>query len=162
MAQIDLRRATVTIRDGGSNFIQITLGEGNLNYSERRNIDVVKSRGELDTIREGDEEPIDVNFQFVWEFITGSSADTVPTLEDVLKRIGDASAWASTAPDTNAPYAVNIEIEYTPVCHAVDEEIILLRWFNFTELAHSIKDGTVDCKGTCNITKAEITRQAQS
>ena len=120
----------------------------------------MKSRGILDTVREGDEEPIDVNFQFVWEFITADSGDP-PSIEDALKRIGQAAAWVSSNADSLAPYSVDIEIVYIPVCHSVKEEIIILEWFNYTELAHSLKDATIDCKGTCNKTQALVTRAAQ-
>lgn len=157
MKPIDLRDTTITIRDGGSNFIEIEIGEGNLNWSNRRNIDVVKSRGLLDTIREGDEEPVDVNFQFLWISITGSSGDP-PSIEDALYRIGEAAAWVSTNADSHAPYSVNIVIENIPPCEGVEKETIILEWFNHADLSHSLKDGTIDCKGICNITKPIVTR----
>ena len=35
MAQIDIRNATIRIADGGSNYIDIKVGEGDLHYIEK-------------------------------------------------------------------------------------------------------------------------------
>lgn len=159
MAQIDLRNATILIQDGGSNSIEIKVGEGSLEYVEKREIDFVKSRGTLDTVRENEEQPIEVSTSFIWEFIFGAGGEI--TIEDALKRRGNASGWASASSDTLAPYCVNIFITYTPVCHAIDLEILALTQFHYIELAHSLKDGTVALKGNCNIKSAGSTRTPQ-
>lgn len=157
MAAIDLKHADIILKDKNGIYITVVVGQGTFTYSERRNIEVVKSRGELDTIREGDEEPADVSFEFRWNFIMADSGDP-PTVEDVLKQQGNAAGWVSTANDTDAPYCIDIEVQYNPPCPGVKKEVILLSQFNYTQLAHDIKQATVAVSGTCNITKAEITR----
>ena len=158
MAQIDLRNATLFIVSG-SNFIEVKIGDGNLTYAETRDIKFVKSRGNLDTVREGEQMPMDVSFTFVWEFITGDG-DT--TIEDALKREGGAVGWLSTNQDPDAPYCVDLQILYTPPCTSAKREAITFSQFNYEKLSHSLKDGTVDCSGKCNAVKAIVTRSPQS
>lgn len=158
MAQIDLRNATIRISDGGVNYINIKIGEGNLEYTEKRQIEFVDSRGVLDLVRENKEEPVDVSFSFIWDYISGYSTNP-PTIEDALKKRGQASSWASASADVNAPYAVNLTIIYVPPCSATGvNETIGLPFFNYTQLAHNLKDGTVACTGQCNIKQATAVR----
>lgn len=142
MALIDLKLCTIKLKDGGSNYIEIGVDAGSLEYVEKRNVEFVKRRGLLDTVREGDEEPIDVSFQFAWSDLTAHGGDP-PTIEDVLK---NKEGWASTSPDPNAPYCIDIEI--TKNCGS--QEVILLEEFHYAELSHSTADATVDCRGQCN------------
>lgn len=157
MRPIDLRDAVITIRDGGSNYVTLVLGEGNLNYSVRRNVEAVDSRGLLDTVREGKQEVVDLNFQFVWTELTASTDDP-PTLEDVFYHIGEAADWVSTATDANAPFAVDIRIVLTYPCEDVEDQTIDFTWFSYQELSHSLKDATIDCKGFANMTRPTVTR----
>lgn len=159
MAQIDLRNAELSIWDSGTNYIIVKIGEGNLTYDERRNMEPVKRRGKLATFREGDEENMEVNFSFVWEYITSGSSSDPPTVEDALTNGGTASSWSSTATDSQAPYCVNLQIDYQPPCAGnYAWETIVFPEFNYQELHHSLKDGTVDCRGLCNRTRATATR----
>jgi len=50
-AQIDLKNATLKIKDGGTNEMEVTLGEGNLVYTERQNVEYTLDRGTLDEVR---------------------------------------------------------------------------------------------------------------
>ena len=136
--------------------LTIDVGDGNLEYTEKRAIEIVKRRGILETAREGDEQEMDVNFQFVWELLTAADNADPPTIEDVLKHRGQAAGWQSTNPDPDAPFCVDLRITYTPPCPAAAEqaETITLQRFHYEELAHSLKDGTVDCKGKCLATQA--------
>lgn len=165
MAQLDLANATMYIRDRTSNSMEIKIGEGNLQYTEKRNIEMVLSRGELDTAREADEVPLEANFDFIWEYI---SSDVDGTIEDALKRTGACSAWVSASTDPNAPYCVNIEIVHAPggaesACGGDGDaaggvEHVFLTRFYFENLGHSVKDGTIDCSGKCNATRATTSR----
>lgn len=157
MAQIDLRNATVRIADGGSNYIDVKIGEGDLSYSEKRQVDFVKSRGGLDTARENEEVPMEVSLVAVWEHITAAAGEPI-TIEDALKRRNGASAWASASPDPLAPYCVNIILIDTPACVSASKETLVFPQFHRIELAHSLKDGTIAIKGTCNATEPQVTR----
>ena len=159
MAAIDLKNATIKIKDGASHELEVTIGEGNISYTEKRNIVYTKDRGALDEVREGDEEPVEVSMDFVWEFLKANTGDD-PTIEDALKQRGEASGWTSTDSDACRPYAVDIEILYTPPCGGIYKEKIVLNDFRYEQLQHDIKNAQVSCSGKCNITEATVTREA--
>lgn len=165
-AQIDLKDATVTIKDGGGNSLAIRIGEGNLTYNETRNMEYNLDRGTLDEVREGDQVPMAVSFDFVWEYLQGpSSASTAsggtPTIEDALKNTGAAANWTSSDADACRPYAVDIEVLYVPNCATGDKETITLPDFRWESLNHDLRAGTVAVSGNCNVTSATVVRAAQ-
>ena len=164
-AQIDMKNATITIKDGGSNEITLKIGEGNLTYTERKTIEYTLDRGVLDEVREGDEVPVEVRMDVVWEYLTGPSVSStvasggLPTPEDVLKFRGGASAWASTDSDACRPKSVDIEIVYDPDCVG-DKETITLADFRYEQIDHDARAGTLSCTGRCNIKDATVVRAA--
>jgi len=166
-AQIDLKHATITLKDGGAGSaqqsIEVTIGEGNLTYTERKNIDYTLDRGNLDEVREGDQVPVDLSLDAVWEYIKGTvGTGGTPSIEDVLKRINAASAWVSTDADACRPFAVDVEIEYLPVPSTCgDKEVITFSDFRYEELAHDLRAGTIAVSGRCNVTQASVARTAQ-
>ena len=162
--QIDLKDATVKIKDGSSNEITVKIREGNLTYNKLRNMEYHKDRGVLDDVREGDEEPMDVAFDFVWEYIKGAAGtEGTPSVEDALKKINQASGWTSSDSDACRPYSVDLDIYYKPGdCTTADTENILLPDFRYEELNHDLRAGTVSCSGKCNAKQATITRRNQS
>lgn len=165
MAQIDLKNATVIIRDGTTptpNEIEVKLGEGNLTYSEKRNMQYMLNRGLLDEVREGDQVPMDVSFDAVWEYIKGTTGTGgVPSMEDALKKINAASGWVSTDSDACRPYAVDIVILHDPPCTGDLEEIVLSD-FRYEDLSQDLRAGTIACSGKCNVTQASVTRASQT
>lgn len=152
---------TATTAGGSVTFLglklAIVVGEGNLEYTEKKNRIFRKNRGSLNTVKNDDDEPMDVNFAFEWEYIKAYSGATVPTIEDVLKRTGPAAAWTTTASDSCSPYCVNIEIHDVPTCTGSDtytNEIIYLTEFYYEELSHSVDDSQINCTGRCNSVEA--------
>ena len=158
MAQIDIKNCTIKFKDGGSEELTIKVGEGNLTWSEKRNIEFVKDRGELDLVREGDKVPLDVSLNLVWEFLSTMSSDTIPTPEEVLKQTGEASAWVTTDSDTCRPYAIDIEIEHDAPCAGTDDERITLSDFRWESVDHDLKAGTLSVTGKCNVSVATVVR----
>ena len=75
-----------------------------------------------------------------------------------MKQRNGESGWVSASSDTLAPYCVDIVIIYDPPCPGVADETIVLSQFHRVELDHSLRDGTVALKGSCNITEATATR----
>jgi hypothetical protein len=151
---IDLKFTTIKISDGSTNSITVQLGEGNLTYDEHQTREFVKRRGELDTVRLGDQVPLDLAFQFVWTYIHAPDVDDPPTVEDALKGLGNASGWVSASTDPLAPYCVNVTVTYTPPCGGLPAEVIVFSQFHYTDLSHSLADATIDVKGQCNIIEA--------
>jgi len=167
--QIDLKQVELKLQDGDSpvNEIIIKIGEGNLTYDENVTREYTLNRGLLDEVRNGDEVPMDVTFDFVWEFITGNldSAGVPPTIEDALKFKGNAAAWVSTDADACRPSALDIVLEHVPTCGAgaptQEQEIITLPDFRYETLSHDLRAGTVACSGRCNATEATVVRSLQ-
>lgn len=161
--QIDLKDTTIKIKDGGSEEIEIKIGEGNLTYTESRNMEYTLDKGILDEVREGDEVPMDISFDFVWEFITGTTGTAgVPSVEDALKNINKAAAWVSSDADACRPYAVDLELFHKPDCAGEDLEISTFPDFRYEELAHDLREGTIACSGRCNAKQASHARGAQT
>lgn len=140
--------------------LEVKIGEGNLTYDEKRTMEYTLDRGNLDTVREGDQVPMDVKMDFVWEFLSapGVDPDDTPTVEDALKHRGPASNWVSSSSDPCEPYAVDLEIEYVPPCGNVEEELIVLPDFRQESLAHDLRAATVAATGKCNATQALVSR----
>ena len=162
-AQIDLKDAVLTIQDGGAEYIEVKIGAGNLTYSEKVTREYTLDRGLLDEVRDGDEVPMDIRFDFVWEYIKDSSSGATPTVEDALKRIGAAADWVSTDADACRPYAVDLVITYTPTPSTCgDKEIITLSDFRYESLDHDLRAGTVAVTGKSNATMATVVRSAQT
>lgn len=162
MAQISLKKSLMKLKDGTSptpNSITIKFGQGNLTYSEKRTMEYLLDRGTVDEVREGDDVPVDVKFEGKWDFVTSESGDP-PTIEDCLKNVGEASDWVSSDSDACRPYALDIEVTYTPACTGVYNEVITLSDFRWENIDHDLKAGTISVSGKCNITKASSTRVA--
>lgn len=145
----------------GPNRLDVKLGEGNLTYSEKKNREYSKDRGKLDTVRDGDEEPMDIRMDFLYEFLRSTTGDELPTIQEALKKQGAASTWVSVSSDPCEPYAVDLELEYIPPCTGEDREISLFPDFRHESLDHDFKAGTVACSGKCNAIEPIITRVAQ-
>ncbi len=133
------------------------IGEGNLTYSEKRNLVYIRDRGFIDTVKLGDDQPMDVSMDFTWEFLRGTST-TPPTFEEAMKRIGQAAAWTSSSVDPCEPYCVDIYILDIPPC-GTDAEKIVLPAFRWESMDHDLKGAKIAVKGTCNVLLAEVTHQ---
>lgn len=157
MARIDLKYCTIKIKDGSTNEVTIKVGDGTLSWDERRNMEYQMDRGNLDTVREGDQVPLDLNIDLVYEYVTGTGATANPS--DALKRVNAAAAWVSSDSDTCAPYAVDVEVVYDPTCSGSNTtETLLFSDFRYESLSHDIKASTIRCSGKCNVTRVTATR----
>ena len=165
---VDIKRATITIKDGTGtpNEIAIKIGEGNLTYTENRTIEYILDRGLIDEVREGDQVPVDVSFEFNWDYITGSPASGgLPTIEDALKKVGNASTWISTDAEICAPYAVDIEVLYEPFCGVsagIENERITISDFRWESLDHDLRAATISVSGRANVTTVTAVRFPQT
>jgi hypothetical protein len=157
-SQFDLKRTTIRIKDGGSDYIDITVGEGNLTWTEKKPRQYTKDRGALDEVRDADEEPLEVKIDCTWEFIRGNAADDAPSIIDALKKKNAASAWVSSDADTCRPYAVDIEVTYDPFCATADKEVILLPDFRYEQIDFDARAGTFSISGKCNVVEPTVTR----
>jgi hypothetical protein len=166
---VDIKRTTISISDGTTptaNTLLVKVGEGNLTWTENRTIEYILDRGLIDEVREGDEVPVDVSFEFNWEYITGSPASgALPTPSDAIKGVGNASTWLSSDPDQCAPYAVDLIVLYEPNCRksaGIDNERITLSDFRWESLDQDLRASTISASGRCNIKEATAVRFPQT
>lgn len=166
MAQFDLKKALVKIYDGTPttpNNIEIKVGEGTLNFTEHRPIQYMRDRGKLSTTRDGDEEPVDVRLDAIWEYIKSGQAGTEISISDALRKKNGAAGWISAdTVDPCAPYATDIHIHYNPQCTGIQGEITILPEFRYEQLEYDAKAGTINVTGKCNATMATSTRTSAS
>lgn len=142
------------------NQIELVLGDGDVSYTEKFNREYKLNKGKIYTVRNGDEAPVEVSFSCYWENLKSSITDGDPiTFEEAIKQTGQASTWVtSDQDDPCAPYSVDIVIVKNQPCADKENEVTYLRKFRVEELPHSAKNGTIECKGSCNIKVAEHQR----
>lgn len=139
--------ASVTV---GPKIVSARIGEGNLTFEEKRNINYVREKKSIANgfVMTGDDEPMDVSIELVWEFLSSDLSD-IPTPNEILNHEGPAEDWLSAGADPCEPFAVNIEINYYPPCSGVRGERITLEEFRVESNAHDLKAGTLSAKGKC-------------
>ena len=166
MATIDLKKCIIKLIDGSGTpkELQLKIGDGTLSYDEKRNIIYDKDRGILDSVRSGDQEPMDVRLSIKWEWLRSLTGAAAPTPEEALKRTGVAATlgWTSSDSDTCAPYAVDIQIKFDPDCGDLGYETITLPDFRWETFSHDPKSGMLEVSGKCNAVSATVVRTAQS
>jgi len=138
--------------------IEIKVGDGNVTYTENRTYEYMLDRGDLDTVREGDQVPLDVRLECTYEHITTGTSETITPL-DALKGIGDADEWVSSSTDPCEPYAIDIEVEHDPPCGTVETEITLFPDFRADSKEANFQDATISLTGKCNVIEPVVTRE---
>lgn len=141
--------------------IDIKVGDGNITYTENKNYEYETDRGSLDTVREGDEAPLDVNVDFVYEYITTGTGEAITPM-DAIKAKGGASEWVSASSDLCEPYCIDIEVEYTPPCGGSEIEITVFPDFRPDSKEVDFGEASVSVTGRCNVIEPIVTRTAQA
>ena len=140
--------------------INIKIGDGNLTYTENDEYEYELDRGQLDSVRQGDEVPMDVNLDFVYEFVTTGTGEAITPM-DALKGRGGASEWVSSSADPCEPYAVDIEVEHVPPCGGAQLERTLFPDFRPDTKEFDLDEATVSVSGRCNAVEPAVTREDQ-
>jgi hypothetical protein len=129
--------------------LTIKIGDGDLRYTERDEFNYDLDRGELDTVRQGNDVPMEVVSNFVYEQITtGTSEDIAPM--DAIKRRGGASEWVSAAADLCEPYAVDLLVVHTPPCGTAEAEFTLFPDLRSEQREVNFKESNIQITGRCN------------
>ncbi len=153
MAIIDIKDSVIRVKDGSNPItktVDVKVGEGNLTYTETRTRDYIQDRGIIDTVRDGDEEVLQLSFDLQWIEITGSEGG-LATVEDALKKRELASAFESTDDDACNPFALDIELELDANCADKDREYITFPQFRYETVNHDLRAGTIAVAGNCNV-----------
>ena len=137
--------------------IEILVGDGNLTWSEAREFSYDLDRGNLNTVRTGDEQPMEVTLDLVYEFIRSLSAGE-PTVEEALKQKERAASWASASADACEPYAVEIVVEQVQPCNSIEPELSVFSPFRHESLDFDMDEATISMTGRCNAIEPTHTR----
>jgi hypothetical protein len=140
--------------------LEIKVGDGNLTYTENKEYTYELDRDQLDTVREGADQPVSVNVNFVYEFVKTGTSETT-TVVDALKGVGGAAAWISSDQVDNCnPYAVDLVIVNAPACsgQSVEAETTLLADLRYDSLQFDLEAAQIALTGRCNVTEATVTR----
>jgi hypothetical protein len=168
-ALIDIKKTTIQIIDGTTptpNMLTIKVGEGNFTFTENRTIEYILDRGIIDEVREGDEVPVDCSFDFNWEYLAGASGSgALPTPKEALQNTGNASTWISSDSDNCAPYAVDMQVLYEPVCGksaGIDNERITVSDFRWESLDFDLRESSISVSGRANVKVVTAVRFPQT
>jgi len=116
----NLRDGQITIKDNGANSLVLTIDQGDLSFSEKRNTIEVMDRGTLDHTRPGDDVSVELSFSIKVDRV--SDATTV-TLRDALTGTRSASSWASTS-GAHEQYTTTVEFVANDPTGGADDETI--------------------------------------
>lgn len=139
--------------------LEIKIGEGDMSWSETREMIYDLDRDRLDTVREGQDQPLEVDLNFTFEYVTTQSGKPI-TPTDALKKIGEASEWVSSSADLCEPYAVDLYVVHCIPCGTDHSQDFLLSDFRWESLDYSIQDAAIAVTGRCNVTEITTTRAA--
>jgi len=148
--------AAITIH---TDVTRVHIGEGNVTFEVKRNMEYIHDQRKVAFVRTGDDEPMDVSFDVIWEFLSSTSTDPL-TVEEAVTNKYDTGTLLTSGADPCEPFAVDLRITYTPPCSGVEREIVTLPEFRFESIPHDLKAGTFSCKGKCKSIKPIYQRSA--
>lgn len=137
--------------------ITIAIGEGDLSWTEARELIYDLDRDILDTVRLGEDQPLEVELAFTFEYVTTESGQAI-TPVDALKRIGEATEWVSSSSDLCEPYAVDIYAVHCVPCGTDEDQDFLFSDFRYESLEYSVQDASIAVSGRCNVTDVTTAR----
>lgn len=138
--------------------LSIKIGDGDLKYTENPTYQYFNDRGILDTVRLGEDTPMDVDLNFVFEHVTTGTSETIAPM-DALKQTGGASEWVSSATDKCEPYSVDLIVEQDPPCGTNQKDIFTFPDFRADKREASFKDANIAITGRCMAVEPIVTRE---
>jgi hypothetical protein len=137
--------------------LTVKIGEGDLTWTESRELIYDRDRDLLDTVRLGQEQPVSVDLNFTFEYVTTESGQNV-TPVDALNQEGVAAEWVSSSSDLCEPYAVDLYVVHDVPCGTDADQDFRFQDFRWESLDYSIQDATIAVSGQCNVSRVETTR----
>lgn len=141
--------------------LEIKIGDGNITYTEHNEYKYDLDRGDLDTVREGNQVPMDVKLEAIFEHITQGTSEPVPPM-DAFKGIGGAAEWVSASADQCEPYCIDLIVKHTPPCGTSQLETTTFPDFRSESREINYKDATISVSGKCKATEPIVTRTTAS
>jgi hypothetical protein len=139
-----------TALTSGARSLSMRIGSGSMSFTEHRSIEYVKDKGELYTTKRGDQDPVDLKFDGIIEYLSAVVASGNPTPREVLQHIGEASVWVSTGDDQCEPFSIDVEIERDDSCATEDSEFTTIEEFRWESGDFNLKDGMFSMTGKSN------------
>ena len=160
MPRFSMNNATVKFKDGTPFETEIKIAEGQLQWTESRNVEYQNSKGTLESTREGDEVPCQLSMNFIWEFLINSSGGSPVYPYEALHFIGEAASWVSsdTADPCATPPSIDVEVTFDLSCSSEDTEVYLFNFFRWETISPDGGNGQVAVAGNCKIVKPTVTR----
>lgn len=140
--------------------LEIKVGDGNITYTEHKEHEYLLDRGNLDTVREGKEVPLDVKLECVYEHITQGTSEPISPM-DALKGEGGAAEWVSASADLCEPYAIDLIVLHTPPCGTSENERTTFPDFRADTKEVDFQKATISVTGKCNVTEPTVERDVE-
>lgn len=152
--------AATAINTNPAHFVALKIGNGTVDFTQALDVQYTLDRGNLDTVKTGEDVPMEVSVDLTFEFFTGDKTDSNPSPVDALTQSGPASSWTSTDDDPLgcSPYSVDLEVEFNESCAAQLREFYVFQVFYWDDLNPTYKDGKITFKGKCNTIAPAIYR----
>lgn len=139
--------------------LDIKVGDGNISWDETYNYEYEMDRSRIDSVVEGDDEPLSVTLDLVYEFVTAVTGSLVPTPEDVLKKRGEATDWITAGADPCEVFAVDVEVDHAPPC-AAEHEITTFPEFRWDNISHDLGQASLNVRARCKTIEPTTIRRA--
>ena len=136
--------------------LEIKIGDGDAKWTESRPYKYDKDRGHLDEVRQGDDEPMDLQFNFTFDHYSSGTANP-PSPVDAIKQQGEASEWVTYCSDPCQPYSVGILLTNLPPCVATEDENFLFPDYRVEKIEPDLKNANIAINGKCNATEPIVT-----
>lgn len=137
--------------------IEIRVGDGDLSWTEAREVLYDLDRDILDDVRLGPEQPLELNAAFVFEWAATGTGEPISPI-DAIKRINDADEWVSSDSDQCRPYAIDVIVDHVVPCGTNQDQRFSFEDFRWDSLEYSIQDAAITLTGRCNRTDALVAR----
>ena len=137
--------------------IEIKIGEGDLKYTEADQFKYDLDRGELDTVRRGDDVPMEVTTNFTFDQVKSGTSEVITPIE-AIKGTGAAAEWVSSSSDLCEPYAVDLVVEDVRPCGSASSAKYLFPDFRSEKRDYDLKNASIGVSGKCNALEPIITR----
>jgi hypothetical protein len=136
--------------------VEVSIGEGDLKYTEADQYKYDLDRGLLDTVRKGDDVPMDVSLNFTFDQVKSGTGEVITPIE-ALKGNGNASEWVSSSSDSCEPYCVDMLVEDVRPCGAANSRDYLFPDFRSEKRDYDFKNAAIAVSGKCNVLEPTIT-----
>jgi hypothetical protein len=137
--------------------IEIKIGEGDLKYTEADEYKYDKDRGLLDTVRKGDDVPMEVSTNFTFDQVKSGTGEVITPIE-AIKGVDAAAEWVTSSADSCEPYAVDVIVDDVRPCGSAETATYTFPDFRSEKRDYDLKNANIAVSGKCNATEPIITR----